>query len=197
MNSIKTLHMRTKAFARDNSLKSWWCILSTTLLLVVAATGTLLVWPLAARLFCCVLMALVIVRLFVIYHDHQHRAILPKSRFAEIYMRIYGMLVLCPSSIWRASHDYRHAHNSKLRSAFIGSYPIMTKEQYGKSSNGERFKYLFMRHPLTILFGYFFVFFLGMVIAPILRAPLKHYDCLLSLVLHITVIATIVVLFGW
>jgi len=197
MNSIKTLHMRTKAFARDNSLKSWWCILSTTLLLVVAATGTLLVWPLAARLFCCVLMALVIVRLFVIYHDHQHRAILPKSRFAEIYMRIYGMLVLCPSSIWRASHDYHHAHNSKLRSAFIGSYPIMTKEQYGKSSNGERFKYLFMRHPLTILFGYFFVFFLGMVIAPILRAPLKHYDCLLSLVLHITVIATIVVLFGW
>ena len=112
-------------------------------------------------------------------------------------MRLYGMLVLCPSSNWRASHDHHHAHNSKLLGASIGSYPIMTREQYCKSSHGERFRYLFIRHPFTILFGYITTFLLAMVIFPLIRAPRKHYDCLLSLILHIAVISTLVIVFGW
>ena len=197
MNPVNTLHARTKAFAKDHPLKSWWCILSTAFLLVFAATGTFPGLPLVVRIISCGLLGLVIVRLFVIYHDHQHRAILSKSRLAELCMRLYGMLVLCPSSIWRASHDHHHAHNSKLRGAHIGSYPIMTKEQYRQSSTGERWQYLFMRHPLTILFGYFFVFLMGMVVLPFVRSPLKHYDCLLSLLLHLTLITTLTILFGW
>jgi omega-6 fatty acid desaturase (delta-12 desaturase) len=197
MNPINTLHARTKAFAKDHPLKSWWCILSTAFLLVFAATGTFPGLPLVVRIISCGLLGLVTVRLFVIYHDHQHRAILSKSRLAELCMRLYGMLVLCPSSIWRASHDHHHAHNSKLRGAHIGSYPIMTKEQYRQSSTGQRMQYLFMRHPLTILFGYFFVFLMGMVILPFVRSPLRHYDCLLSLLLHLTLITTLTIMFGW
>lgn len=196
-SSALSLHARTKAFAKDHPVKSWWCILSTTFLLIVADAGTLPGLPLAARIFFCGLTALLAVRLFVIYHDQQHRAILPKSRLAAYYMRLYGMLVLCPSSIWRASHDHHHAHNSKLRGAHIGSYPIMTREQYQKSSRVERFRYLFIRHPLTILFGYFFSFLLAMVIFPMVRSPRKHYDCLLSLLLHISLIITLVVMYGW
>src|SRR5580693_3578305 len=144
MTIPQTLHFRTKAYAKDHPLTSWWCIVSTTLLLALAATGTFPVLPVAVRIVCCLLLGLIAVRLFVIYHDQQHRAILPKSRLADFCMRMYGILVLCPSSIWRASHDHHHAHNSKLRGAYIGSYPIMTKEQYCKSSRMERFKYLFM-----------------------------------------------------
>lgn len=197
MTSAKTLHARTKAFAKDHSLKSWWCILSTTVLLGLAVADTFPGLPIATRIVCSGLAGLFAVRLFVIYHDQQHRAILPKSRVAELYMRLYGILVLCPSSIWRCSHDYHHAHNSKLRSAHIGSYPIMTKEQYCKSSPGERFRYLFMRHPFTILCGYFFVFLLGMVILPFGNSPRKHYDCLLSLLLHVALGVTLVTVFGW
>ena len=193
----QSLRACTKAFAKDHALKSWWCILSTTFLLAVAIAGTFPVFPLVVRTICCGLAGLLVVRHFVIYHDQQHRAILPKSRLAELYMRLYGILVLCPSSIWRASHDHHHAHNSKLRGAHIGSYPIMTREQYRKSSGGERFKYLFMRHPLTILSGYFFVFLLGMVVFPLARSPRKHYDCLLALLLHLALIVTLVVAFGW
>ena len=47
-------------------------------------------------------------------------------------MRVFGILTLSPSSIWRSSHNYHHKHNSKLRSAHIGSFPIMTKEQFNK-----------------------------------------------------------------
>jgi omega-6 fatty acid desaturase (delta-12 desaturase) len=133
----------------------------------------------------------------VIYHDQQHRAILPRSGAAEFLMRLYGIWILCPSSIWRSSHDYHHAHNSKLRGSNIGSFPIMTREQYEKSSPKDRFLYLFMRHPLTVLVGYLSVFFLGMVSYPIFRSPRKHYDCLLALFLHFALIAFVVLHFGW
>lgn len=193
----KSLRALTRAFAKDNPLKSWWFILSTTFLLIGAEVGTYPIVPLPLRIFFSVLAGLMAVRLFVIYHDQQHRAILPKSQLAEFYMRLYGILVLCPSSIWRASHDYHHAHNSKLRSAYIGSYPIMTKEQYRQSSRGERYLYLFMRHPLTLLCGYFSVFFLGMVILPFVRAPRKHIDCLLALILHLALMVLLVMVYGW
>jgi len=196
-NSSPTLHTRTKAFAKDNPLKSWWCILSTTFFLISAMAGTFPGLPLGVRIACCAVTGLLIVRLFVIYHDQQHHAILPKSRLAELYMRIFGIWVLCPSSIWRCSHDYHHAHNSKLRSAHIGSYPIMTAEQYRISTKGERFVYLLMRHPLTILFGYLFVFLFGMVIYPFINSPRKHFDCLLALLLHLALGAALVLMFGW
>jgi len=197
MTAPDTLHARTKSYARDYSWKSWWCILSTTFFLAAAITGTFPILPLPLRILSSVLTGLLMVRLFVIYHDQQHRAILPRSRAAEIFMRLYGIYALSPSSIWRSSHDHHHAHNSKLSSSHIGSFPIMTKEQFQNSQPGERFKYLFMRHPLVILFGYIFVFLFGMVINPFLNSPRKHYDCLLAFLLHLGLAVTLVFFAGW
>lgn len=197
MKTVNTLHARTKAYAKDNPWKSWWHILSTTLLLVAASAGTFPPMPIAVRLVCSLLSGLLMVRLFVIYHDQQHHAILPKSRLAEIFMRLYGIWVLCPSTIWRSSHDYHHTHNCKLRSAHIGSYPIMTKDQFEKSSPGERSLYLFMRHPLTILFGYFTVFLFGMAIYPFFNSPRRHLDSLIALVVHIVTAIALVWFSGW
>jgi acyl-lipid omega-6 desaturase (Delta-12 desaturase) len=84
-----------------------------------------------------------------------------------------------------------------LRGSNIGSYPIMTREQFQNSSNGERFKYLFMRHPLTILFGYVSVFLFGMVVNPLLQSPRKHYDCLLALLIHVMLAVMVAVCFNW
>ncbi|HEY4416999.1 MAG TPA: fatty acid desaturase [Verrucomicrobiae bacterium] len=202
-NPVVTLHLRTKAYAKDHYLKSWWCIFSTTFALLAATLATLPELPkigeihFAVRLISSVLAGLLSLRLFVIYHDQQHRAILPKSQLAEIFMRLFGIWALSPSSIWRSSHDHHHAHNSRLRGSNIGSYPIMTKEQFQISSGSERFKYLFMRHPLTILFGYVSVFLFGMVVNPFINSPRKHYDCLLALLVHLALAAIVVICFGW
>jgi acyl-lipid omega-6 desaturase (Delta-12 desaturase) len=193
----QTLHARTKPYARDSSWKSWWCILSTTFLLAAALAGTFPILPLIWRIACSVLSGLLMIRLFVIYHDQQHHAILPKSRVASIFMRLFGICFICPSAVWRRSHDYHHAHNCKLRSANIGSFPIMTREQYRQTSAGERFLYLFMRHPLTILFGYVFVFLFGMVIMPFFNAPRKNMDSVPALLLHGALGVLLVVYFGW
>jgi omega-6 fatty acid desaturase (delta-12 desaturase) len=198
MKTGTELILATKQFARDQSWTSWWHVLSTTFLLTVAMTGAFLNYlPLPARLVCSLFGGLLLLRLFVIYHDQQHHAILPKSRVAEFLMRIFGVLALSPSSVWRSSHNHHHTHNSKLRGSHIGSFPIMTKAQYLKSPLGKRIKYLFMRHPLTIALGYIFVFLYGMCIYPFWNEPKKHFDCLISVVLHVIIGVALIHYFGW
>jgi len=187
----------TKPFAVDSTARSWWCVLSTAFLLMAALTGTLLSIPLPVRGACSVLAGLLILRMFVIYHDQQHHAILPHSRLADVLMRIYGILVLSPSSVWRSSHNYHHNHNSKLRSAHIGSFPVMTRAQYLKSTPGERRIYLFTRHPLTILFGYVFIFFHGMCVYPVFNQPRKSLDCLVAGMVHVGIAVLLVSFLGW
>jgi omega-6 fatty acid desaturase (delta-12 desaturase) len=197
MLSGKELILATRPYAADHTAKSWWVVLSTAFLLAAAVAGTLWNFNVVGKIICSVLSGLLLLRLFVIYHDQQHHAILSKSRLAEYLMRGFGMLSLSPSSIWRASHNYHHKHNSKLRSAHIGSYPIMTRAEYLRSSRRTRFEYLFMRHPLTILFGYVFVFFWGMSVYPFFNNPREHYDCLIATVLHLSLAVLVTFFFGW
>ncbi len=189
------LILATKPFAHDVTLRSWWVILSTLTLLAAAVVGTIWNFHPLAKVACSVLTGLLVLRIFVIYHDQQHHAILPKSQLAEWLMRGVGLLSLSPSSIWRASHNHHHNHNSKLRGSHIGSFPIMTKDNFIKSSPGKRRLYLFVRHPLTILFGYVFVFLFGMVIYPFFNHPKKHFDCLIAFIVHVA-IGTVLFLFG-
>ncbi len=185
MLSGKDLILATKPFAQDIPKKSWFYTLTTYALLIIVYLG---IWYLPSyyvkfglSIFC----ALVIVRLFVIYHDFLHHSILHHSTPAAILFAIFGVFILAPPSIWKRSHDYHHNHNSKLFTANIGSYPIMTVEKYTAASKGERFYYLFQRHPITILFGYLFAFAFGLSIKPSINCPTKHWDCILALIIHV------------
>lgn len=197
MKTGREIILATKPYAADSSVRSWAYLLSTAVLLAGAIVGTLWNFDLAGKIVCSVLAGLLILRFFVIYHDQQHQAILPHSRLAEGLMRFFGILILSPSSVWRSSHNHHHNHNSKLRGSHIGSYPIMTSEQYAKAPKGVRFKYLFMRHPLTILFGYIFVFLYGMCLYPFVTRPREHYDGLLAVLLHLTLAVVLTCCFGW
>ena len=187
----------TKPFAKDNSLYSWWCILSTSFLLLAALGCTLWHFHPVIRAVCSILTGLLVLRMFVIYHDHQHHAILPKSRLAAFFMRVFGILALAPSTIWRSSHNHHHNHNSRLRGSQIGSYPIMTREQFIKTTPAKRRVYLFIRHPLTILFGYGFMFIYGMCLNPFFNYPRRHIDCLIALVVHLLISAALLWFGGW
>jgi omega-6 fatty acid desaturase (delta-12 desaturase) len=197
MRTGQELIKATKPFARDSSARSWWYFLSTVALLLATLAGTLWNHEPLAKLLCSVFAGLLMLRLFVIYHDQQHHAILPRSFLAEILMRVVGILMLSASSVWRSSHNHHHNHNSKLRGSHIGSFPIMTKEHFLRTTPSKRFWYLFARHPLTILFGYFTVFIIGMCVTPFVNNPRKHYDCLVALLLHIAIGVVLYLNYGW
>lgn len=73
----------------------------------------------------------------------------------------------------------------------------MTKEQFKKTSPGDRRVYLFIRHPMTILFGYVFMFLFGMCIYPFYNHPKKHFDCLVAFLVHLAICAGLVYFSGW
>lgn len=193
----KQLILATKPFAKENRAKSWFYTISTLVLLIAALFGTVYNFHWSLKIASSILAGLVIVRLFVIYHDHQHKAILDKSPLATFIFTLFGFYVLAPTGIWSASHDYHHKNNCKLFSASIGSYPIYTKHKFDNLSAGEKRHYLFIRHPLTILFGYIFTFMYGMCIKSMINRFSKNIDSLVGLILHISYQVTVFYFLGW
>ncbi len=195
--SGKELILVTKPYAREIRSKSWLYTLTSLALLIGSIAGVYLITWLPLKIVFSVLTGLMIVRMFVLYHDHQHHAILHRSVLANIIMTTFGIFVLAPTGIWKRSHDYHHKHNSKLFSASIGSFPIASKQKYLSMPPGERRMYLFTRHPLTMMFGYIFMFIIGMCVNSFISNPKKHMDSLVALVIHFSLSALVVVTLGW
>lgn len=193
----RNLILATKPFAKEIRSKSWFHTISTLSLLVLMLCGSLFMPGILLKLICSVTAGLLLIRMFIIYHDHQHHTILTKSTVADIIMTIFGMYMLSPTSIWKRSHDHHHNHNSKLFSASIGSYPIVTRKKYQEMTAAQQFTYLAVRHPITIALGYFSMFIIGMCLRSFISNPRKHYDSMIALVLHVIVAVSLFVFIGW
>ena len=193
----KDLILATRRFAQENRAKSWWHVIITIVVLAGAYTGVFLPSPWWAKALCSFLVALTLGRMFVIYHDFLHHSILEHSKAAKGLFTVFGWYMLAPVSVWERSHNYHHAHNSKLYTSSIGSYPVVTKEKFLSSSRSERFLYLFVRHPFTIALGYFFMFLYGMCIRSLVNNSGKHWDSILAIVFHFAVGAGIWLLAGF
>jgi len=197
MLSGKELILATKPFAKEIRSKSWLYALSTIFFIGLALAATIFIPLFSVKIIFSLIAGLLMVRMFIIYHDHQHHSILTHSKTANFIMTIFGFYILSPTSIWKRSHDHHHNNNSKLFSASIGSYPIATKKKYEEMNGRQKFEYLAIRHPLTIALGYFSMFIFGMCIASFISNPRKHYDSLIALIIHITISVLIFVFAGW
>ena len=184
MRTDKELILASKAFTKENRSKSWFSVLSTFLILVVALAGSYWNIHSIGRIICSILSGLLLIRMFVLFHDHQHHAILHQSKAASFIMKCFGIYILAPSSIWKRSHDFHHKHNSKLHVTDIGSYSTITKQEFSNLPKLQKLEYLAMRHPINILFGYLTIFMYSFCINSILKSPKKHLDCGLALLFH-------------
>ena len=193
----KQLILATRKFASEDRKKSWFYTITTLLILCVSLTGTIINYHISLKILFSIFSGLMIVRIFVIYHDYVHEAILQGSPLAKMIFSLVGIYVLAPPSIWKRSHNYHHKFNSKLYKSSIGSYPIFTKTKFEKCSSWEKKHYLFVRHPITILFGYVFTFMYGMCIQPLTNSFRKHVDSLYALIIHFSVQFILLFFFGW
>ena len=195
--SEKDLIRLSIPFAKEIPSQSWMHLASTLAAVALAYALTLSLSNIWLKIFFSIITGLTLVRMFILFHDHQHNTILRKSRLANAIMTFIGLWMLCPKSIWKRSHDYHHQHNSKLYMSSIGSYPIVTVEKFKTFTRKERNLYLFIRHPVTIVAGYLFVFIYGMCIRSMINNWKKHKDSLLALIIHAVVGFTIYYFYGW
>jgi acyl-lipid omega-6 desaturase (Delta-12 desaturase) len=197
MRTGKELINASKEFTGDDQSRSW-TELSITLALALPLLGLLFIEqiPMFLRLAGSFFCSLFYVRLFVIYHDYQHNAILQKSSAASWVMKAIGIFLLAPQTIWKRSHDYHHNNNSKLTISGIGSYPTISVTRYMNLTKKEKAVYLLNRHPLTVILGYFTLFIYWLNLKSFIQSPAKHLDSLLALVLHIAAGIVIGLYFG-
>jgi omega-6 fatty acid desaturase (delta-12 desaturase) len=176
----KELILATKPFTVEDEWRSRSAALFTfgVLALVTLLAGWPLSWPL--RLGVSVLEGLVIVRVFCLFHDVQHGALLRGSSLWRGVFWLFGELILVPPSVWRETHNYHHAHTAKLIGSHIGSYAMLTPRMYEALSPRQRWLYRATRHPLNVLFALLTIFLVGMCLHAFARAPRKHPAALLS-----------------
>ena len=186
--SSRELLIASKEFASENNWMSWWCLGSTLLVLAILFSISVSNLSYLLRIPCSIALGCTYVRMFVIYHDFQHGAVLQNSTLARIVMWLYGLLSLNPPSVWNRSHDHHHAHNSKTFGTNFGSYPIITTDAHQDLSGSEKFRYGLSRHPLTMLLGYVTVFLWGMSIRPFVQNPIRHFDALIAVVVHASIL---------
>ncbi len=193
----KTLVEATRPFVEENVAASWahLGVAVTVLGLLIASSALAPYWPF--RAIASVLAGLVIVRLFIIYHDFFHGALLRNSRAAKLILSIYGILVLAPPRVWKETHNYHHAHTAQIIGSHIGSFPVVTVEMWKKMSARDRLKYRVVRHPLTILLGYVPIFMIGMCVNSLRKSVTKYWDSAVALALNWALTAGLIWRFGF
>ncbi len=183
-------------YAKEDRARTWRLLLVTFfywgLSIAVASMA-----PLWLAIPATILSGLLMVRVFIFYHDHLHTAVLVGSKVGGLIMRFFGYYILAGPSVWRESHDYHHKHTAKMVGASIGSYPVVTVAMWHEMKPMQRFGYRFVRNPLTMCFGYVFMFVIGMCLSPFRRQPKQHLDGLLSLLFHWSVVGGAWALWGW
>jgi acyl-lipid omega-6 desaturase (Delta-12 desaturase) len=190
----KRLLSATKPFAEEIPFTSWWHVASTFVLLGAVLIGAAVLpwWPL--QLAASVVAGLVTVQAFILFHDFMHYALLYRSRLGKVIFSLFGLLVLTPPRYWRYSHNFHHAHVGKpitgrsgsipLITSDVGSFPLMSTEQWRGASTWQRLQYRLVRHPVTILMAYVTVFFFGLCVVPLVKDPRKYWDGALAILAH-------------
>lgn len=200
----KDVIIATRPFTEEDKAKGWSAVVSSLLILGALTAGAMFSpwWPLKVAFG--LVEGLTIVRVFCLFHDFQHGAILRQSKLARAVFGVFGTSILVPPSVWRESHNYHHAHTAKMVGSHIGSYPVVTTGMWKAMSGKQRFAYKAVRSPLNMFFAVLTVFTFGMTLAPFFRNPKTHWQGLLSFVLVWgTGVASVLLgrgdlfLFGW
>jgi len=187
----------SQKYAREQRARSWWHFLSTLAVVALLAATVCVADSAWIRAPASVVLGFVLVRFFIIFHDVQHGSILKGSKFVAAVMRCYGLLMLNPPSIWKRSHEHHHRNVGSTYGSSIGSFPVMTCNDWKRASAGKRLRYVLQRHPLTIALGYLTIFFYGMCVRSFLVDPRRHADSGLAVVLHVAVIVLSAIFVPW
>jgi acyl-lipid omega-6 desaturase (Delta-12 desaturase) len=192
----KELIGRTRPFAEEDLQRSWTALVTTFALFFAGIWALAQPQPVWTRLLLCLVQAGVVVRAFILYHDHLHGALLRSSLAARAIFWLYGVWVLAPPKVWRETHNYHHSHNAQLVGSHIGSYPTQTVAWWKEATPQQRAFYAFVRHPLNVLFAWFTAFLLDMCVVAFLRRQKKPWDSLLAVLVAAGLCAFVTARFG-
>lgn len=183
-----SLNKDLKQFATENWKKSQWTFFSTLFIILIFQVAIFIKGNGVFSIFLCLVLGLLNVRMFVIYHDYVHGAFLKKSKTAKIFFAIFGIYMLSPLTIWKRTHNFHHAKNSELETHSYGSYKILTLHEFSSLNQNEKLIYLFQRHPVVIVCGHFFMFLYNFCILAFVTNFKKHWDSFFAFLIYTSIV---------
>ncbi len=147
-------YRQTKPFERPSLPRAIWQLINT--IVPLAAGWGLMVWllrndsPYYLIAPIAVLSSLLLVRLFIIFHDCTHGSFF-KSRTANAVVGwIVGIVMFTPYQDWRRIHGIHHATNGNLDRRGVGEIWTMTLDEYQTAPAKTRLWYRIYRHPVVL-----------------------------------------------
>jgi acyl-lipid omega-6 desaturase (Delta-12 desaturase) len=130
--------------------------LVTTLLPYLLLLGLMVLtvrhgYPFWITLALGVVAAGLLIRLFILFHDCTHGALLPSPRWNRNVGYLCGILAFTAFHDWRRSHAGHHITAGDLDRRGIGDITTMTVDEYLAAPPRQRLAYRFYRHPLVLL----------------------------------------------
>ena len=117
---------------------------------------------------------LVIVRMFVQFHDMAHFSFFKSIALNKIVGSLFGVYVHFPFQAWRDGHNHHHKHFGNLDRKDLSQTILFTKKQYEAMPKVQRGIIRFFREPVVFfLFTAPFVWFFGTILIVAKRYGMK------------------------
>ena len=153
--SIQALRTSLKPFAKPNLVPAIWQLVNTYLpyfglwglLIYLLKNGVsfFMIFPIL------ILAALLLVRIFIIFHDCAHSSFFASHRANVILGYVSGFLTFTPFTSWQHNHLVHHGSYANLDKRGVGDMWTLTVNEYRALSPARRLAYRLYRHPLVFL----------------------------------------------
>jgi len=97
-----------------------------------------------------VIAGMLVVRLFIIFHDCGHGSFFRSKRANDFVGFITGMLTFTPYGHWRWQHSVHHATSGDLDRRGEGDIWTLTVQEYLEASPWKKFAYRLARNPFVL-----------------------------------------------
>lgn len=106
------------------------------------------------------LMAMFVLRFFVLMHDCGHGSLFTSPKVNKFVGYLLGVITGMPQYVWSKHHAYHHTTNGNWEK-YKGPLSVISTEEYAKLSDRQKTFYRVFRHPLSFvtLGGFIYVLF--------------------------------------
>lgn len=158
---IELLRRRVARFGRPDARRSVLQLASCVLPAIGLWCLMIRSGPSATTVGLAILLGLLMLRAFGLYHDLAHGSMFRSRRVNEIVGCLVGVWTLTPYHQWRHEHARHHAAVGNLDGRGRGDVPILTCEELARAPWWRREAYrLFRWSPITFLGAGAYLFFI-------------------------------------
>lgn len=180
-------------FAFEDRRRSWFAVLPTLLIAAALQVSLLLGPPIWIAPLLSAVFSLLLVRVFIFFHDVQHRALFRHSRLGRWMMMPLSIYYVYPPWVWRERHQTHHRKNCQIDDDHVdGQVPLYSTVEWERRGPLARAIYRSVRSWPGMVLGWIPYF-----LAPVFMSSVRTPTAVLWPIAQVGLIVASGLLLGW